>query len=89
MPQLNHAADSPPAGLGPLSPSTGTRVCAGAMQNACRRYGDLPPWGAPRPQCCCPESANRHTARYCQALETAYGLWLCPFTGMDLMDLNH
>src|SRR2546429_649844 len=37
----------PPAGLGPLSPSTATRVCAGAMQNACRRYGDLPPWGAP------------------------------------------
>jgi hypothetical protein len=27
--------------------------------------------------------------RYCQALETAYGLWLCSFTGMDLMDLNH
>ena len=44
MPQLNHP-QIPPAGPSPLSP-TATRLCAGAMQNVCRRYGDLPLWDA-------------------------------------------
>ena len=33
----------PPASLGP-DHSTVTRACAGARQNACRWYGDLPPY---------------------------------------------
>jgi hypothetical protein len=33
----------PPAGLGPLSPSTATRACVGATQIVWRSCGDLPP----------------------------------------------
>jgi hypothetical protein len=59
----------PSVGLGPLSPSTATRLCAGAMQNACRWYGDLPPWGAPETAMLLPRIASRRIVQYCQALE--------------------
>ena len=39
-----------PRELWPLSPSTATRMDAGAMQNACRWHGDLPPAVSTRPR---------------------------------------
>jgi hypothetical protein len=39
MPQIPRRA------LAPLS-ITATHLCTGAMQNVCRRYGDLPLWDA-------------------------------------------
>jgi hypothetical protein len=40
MPRLKHAADSPLRAWA-LVTQTATRLCAGAMQNVCRWYGDL------------------------------------------------